>query len=179
MRLCGVAHNARQAVDALPAGSRARIYDTRKTIPGWRALDKAAVRAGGAHNHRMGLYDAVLIKDNHIAAAGSVSEATRRVRERVGPQIAVEVEIDDLDQLEPAIAAGADIILCDNFANADLVRAVEQTNRRVEVEASGGITLERIAEIARTGVDRISLGSITHTLRPPDLSLEFDGGYHP
>ncbi|MBI3180433.1 MAG: carboxylating nicotinate-nucleotide diphosphorylase, partial [Deltaproteobacteria bacterium] len=114
-RLCGVSAAARAAVSALPPGAKARIYDTRKTTPGWRRLEKAAARTGGAHNHRFGLHDAVLIKDNHVAKAGGVGEAVRRVRARVGSTMMVEVEIDRLDQMEEAIAAGADVVLCDNF----------------------------------------------------------------
>ncbi len=171
-RLCGVAKAAHEAVAALPPGRKARIYDTRKTTPGWRQLEKAATRTGGAYNHRFGLHDAVLIKDNHVALAGGVGEAVRRARRQVGDRMAVEVEIDRLDQLEEAIAAGADIVLCDNFDDTALARAVVQAAGRVELEASGGITLARIPRVAETGVDRISLGAITYAARPADLSLE-------
>ncbi len=172
MRLCGVAANARRAGSALPEGSRARILDTRKTLPGWRRLDKAAVVTGGAENHRFGLYDEVLIKDNHIEAAGSPGEAVRRARAHVGESMRVEVEIDRLDQLEEVIEAGADIVLLDNFDLDQMREAVRAAGGRVELEASGGVTHERIAAIAETGVDRISLGALTHTVVPPDLSLE-------
>jgi len=172
MRLCGIATAAHAAASAIPKDCRARIYDTRKTTPGWRTLEKAAVRTGGAFNHRVGLFDAVLIKDNHVAAAGSVGESVRRARAHVGDSMPVEVEIDSLDQLDEALGAGPDIVLLDNFSFDDMRAAVAQTNGRAELEASGGITLTTIPEVARTGVDRISLGALTHTVRPADLSLE-------
>jgi nicotinate-nucleotide pyrophosphorylase (carboxylating) len=171
MRLCGIANAARAAADAVPAGCRARVFDTRKTTPGWRRLEKAAVRAGGAENHRAGLFDAVLIKDNHLAAAPSLAEAVRRARNHAGEML-VEVEIDRLEQLDEAIGSGANIVLLDNFADDELRRAVEENAGRVQLEASGGVTLERIPAIARTGVDRISMGALTHTVLPADLSLE-------
>ena len=172
MRLCGVAANARRAVSALPSGSRTRILDTRKTLPGWRRLDKAAVVTGGADNHRFGLYDAVLIKDNHIEAAGSPAEAVRRARAHAGANMSIEVEVDRLDQLEEVIEAGADIVLLDNFSLEQMRAAVSAAGGRVALEASGGVTHERIAAIAETGVDRISIGALTHSVLPPDLSLE-------
>ncbi len=174
MRLCGVATAAAEAVARIPEGARARIYDTRKTVPGWRRLDKAAVRAGGGENHRMGLHDMVLIKDNHVAAMGSVTTAVERARRKHGARIPVEVEIDRLDQLDEALAAGPDMILCDNFGDDDLREAVRRTAGRVQLEASGGITLDRLAAVARTGVDRISMGALTHSARPADLSLEVE-----
>jgi nicotinate-nucleotide pyrophosphorylase (carboxylating) len=172
MHLCGIATGARAAVLAIPAGCRARIYDTRKTTPGWRRLEKAAVKTGGAENHRFGLYDAILIKDNHVAAAGSVRAAVALARGSTERRLQVEVEVDRLDQLEEAIVAGADIVLLDNMSPADMQRAVLTSRGRVKLEASGGVTLERIPDIARTGVDRISMGALTHTIQPADLSLE-------
>jgi len=172
MRLCGVASATAAAVAAIPPATRARIYDTRKTTPGWRRLDKAAVRAGGGENHRMGLYDAILIKDNHVAAAGSVAAAVALAHEYQGGRLPVEVEIDRLDQLDEAIATGPDIILLDNFVEVDMTEAVRRVAGRIPLEASGGITVERIAAVASTGVDRISIGAITHSARPADLSLE-------
>ncbi len=172
MRLCGIATAARAAVTAVPSGSKTRIYDTRKTLPGWRRLDKAAVRAGGAENHRAGLYDAVLIKDNHVAGAGSVGRAVQLARARAARTLVVEVEIDRLDQLDEALDAGPDIILLDNFTDADLALAVRRADGRVELEASGGVTLARLPSLAATGVDRVSMGALTHTVRPADLSLE-------
>lgn len=174
MRLCGIASAAARAVAEVPAGAKARIYDTRKTAPGWRRLEKAAVRAGGAENHRMGLYDMVLIKDNHVAASGSVAAAVASARSKHGGKLPIQVEIDRLDQLDEALAAGPDLILLDNFAPADMARAVERVGGRVPLEVSGGVTLDAIATIARTGVDRISMGALTHTVRPADLSLEVE-----
>jgi nicotinate-nucleotide pyrophosphorylase (carboxylating) len=171
MRLCGVAHNAHVAVAAVPPGTAARIYDTRKTMPGWRLLDKAAVRTGGACNHRKGLFDAILIKDNHVQAAGSVGAAVQRARSRQ-PTLVIEVEIDRLEQLEEAIAAGADLVLLDNFDPPTMRQAVELSAGRVALEASGGITLAQVDVVARTGVQRISMGSLTHSVIPADLSLE-------
>lgn len=171
MRLCGVAQAAHAAVRAV-AGSRAKIYDTRKTMPGWRGLDKAAVRTGGAENHRVGLFDAVLIKDNHVAAAGSVRDAVARARDAATPGMVVEVEIDTLSQLDEALQSGPDIILLDNFSDADLRLAVQRTAGRLPLEASGGVTLARLPALAMTGVDRISMGALTHSARPADLSLE-------
>jgi len=186
MRLCGIAAAAHTAAGAVPEDCPARVFDTRKTTPGWRLLEKAAVRTGGAENHRFGLFDAVLIKDNHIAAAGSVAEAVHRARERHGRELTVEVEVDTLAQLGEALAAEPDIILLDNFDEARLRTAVarrdekgKDLNGTIELEASGGITLDTIPAVARTGVDRISLGALTHTVRPADLSLELvaDGSW--
>jgi nicotinate-nucleotide pyrophosphorylase (carboxylating) len=175
MRLCGIASGTRRAVLALPRATRAKLYDTRKTTPGWRLLEKAAVRAGGGHNHRMGLYDAVLIKDNHVAALGSVGAAVRRARAE-SPGMPITVEIDGLAQLDEALAAKPDVILLDNFSLEAMREAVVRTAARVPLEASGGVTLDRLFEIAETGVDRISMGALTHTVRPADISLEIDPG---
>jgi nicotinate-nucleotide pyrophosphorylase (carboxylating) len=176
MRLCGIAMAARVAASAIPDGCKAQIYDTRKTLPGWRHLDKAAVRIGGAQNHRFGLFDAVLIKDNHVAAAGSVGRAVQLAKaytKRKGHQgMTIEVEIDSLSQLDEALESGPDIILLDNFNLEDLRTAVARVNGRAILEASGGVTLQTIPAIARTGVERISMGALTHTVRPADLSLE-------
>jgi nicotinate-nucleotide pyrophosphorylase (carboxylating) len=180
MRLCGVAMAARVAASAIPDGCRAQVYDTRKTTPGWRHLDKAAVRIGGAQNHRFGLYDAVLIKDNHVAAAGSVAQAVQLAKaytKRMGHlDMTIEVEIDSLSQLNEALEAGPDIILLDNFDLEDVRTAVAQVEGRAVLEVSGGVTLQTIPAIARTGVGRISMGALTHTVRPADLSLEMNGG---
>lgn len=175
MRLCGVAHLTRQAVSQLPVGSHTKILDTRKTMPGWRHLDKAAVLTGGGANHRVGLYDGVIIKDNHIAAAGSLARAVAAARELAKPGVFVEVEVDTLAQLDEALAAEPDLILIDNFSLDDMRRAVERTAGRIPLEASGGMTLERIAEVAATGVDRISMGLLTHSALPADLALDFPG----
>jgi len=169
-RMSGVATMTRSYVEAT-AGTRTRILDTRKTMPGLRALDKLAVRLGGGTNHRTGLYDMVLIKDNHIEAAGSITTAVKRVRQ-AGITLAIEVEIDSLDQLDEALAANVDRIMLDNMDTATMREAVERVAGRVELEASGGITLPRIPEIAATGVDYISVGALTHSVKALDISLD-------
>lgn len=171
--LSGIATAAYKAVQAV-AGSGAKVVDTRKTTPGLRLLEKAAVRAGGAGNHRRGLYDALLIKDNHIAAAGSITAAIERAR-KAFPELAstLEVEVRNLAELEEALAAGAPRILLDNMAPAELAEAVRRTEGRALLEASGGITPERVAEVAATGVDWISLGWLTHSAPSLDLSMAF------
>jgi len=172
-RLSGVASATRRCVDALAAGGgRTRLLDTRKTTPGWRLLEKAAVRAGGGTNHRVSLGDGVLIKDNHVAACGGVAEAVRRAKLRAGAMLRVEVEVVDLPGLEAGIAAGADIILLDNMDDATMAEAVRRTAGRVKLEASGNMTLERLPRVAATGVDYVSMGAITHSARAVDISLE-------
>lgn len=170
--LSGVATATHALVERV-AGTRARIVDTRKTTPGLRALQKAAVRAGGGFNHRMGLYDAVLIKDNHLAAVGSVGEAVRRARAHVGPDFRVEVEIERVEDLEDAIEAGADIVMLDNMPPDEMAEAVRIADGRCLVEASGGITLETVREVAETGVDWISVGWITHSAPSLDVALDW------
>lgn len=172
-RMCGIATLTRQYVEAV-AGTEARIVDTRKTTPGLRRLEKAAVRAGGGHNHRRGLADGVLIKDNHLQAAGSITAAVRTARAVAHQLLKIEVEITRLDQLEEAIAAGADLVMLDNMPVAEMAQAVQQTAGRVLLEASGGITLDRVAEVARTGVDFISVGRLTHSVPSVDLSMELE-----
>ena len=170
-RLSGVATLTRAYVDAA-AGSGVAIVDTRKTTPGLRALEKYAVRCGGGVNHRFGLDDAILIKDNHIAACGSVGEAVRRARAAAGHLIKVEVEIDGLAQLEDALKYGPDVVMLDNFSLADLAEAVLRTAGRARLEASGGVTLETVRAIADTGVDVISVGALTHSARVLDIGLD-------
>ena len=170
--LSGVATATRALVERV-AGTRARILDTRKTTPLWRALEKRAVAAGGGMNHRMGLYDAVLIKDNHVRAIGSVAEAVRMARARVGPNMHVEVEVERLSDLEPAIQAGADIVMLDNMPPARMRKAVEIARGRCALEASGGVTLANVRRIAETGVDFISVGWITHSAPALDVALDF------
>ena len=170
-RLSGIASSTRGIVDAI-AGTRARVVCTRKTTPGLRALEKYAVRCGGGSNHRFGLDDAVLIKDNHLAIAGSVAEAVRRARAAVGHLVKVEVEVDDLDQLAEALACPIDAVLIDNFAPGDLRRAVELVAGRVITEASGGITPDTARAIAETGVDLLSVGWITHSAPSLDVALD-------
>jgi nicotinate-nucleotide pyrophosphorylase (carboxylating) len=172
-RMSGTATLARAYVDALPAGSRTRIADTRKTTPGLRALERYAVRCGGAHNHREDLSAAVLIKDNHIAAAGGVGIAIRRARAHAPHTSRIECEVDTMAQLDEALAAGADIVLLDNFDDATLAEAVRIVAGRAIVEVSGGVTLERIPRIAATGVDVISAGALTHSAPAVDLGLDW------
>jgi nicotinate-nucleotide pyrophosphorylase (carboxylating) len=170
-RLSGVATLTRAYVDAV-AGTRAVIVDTRKTTPGLRALEKYAVRCGGGVNHRFGLDDAILIKDNHIAACGSVGEAVRRARAAAGHLTKVEVEVDALDQLEDALAYGPDVVMLDNFSLDDLAEAVRRTAGRAVLEASGGVNLTTVRAIAQTGVDVISVGALTHSASVLDIGLD-------
>jgi len=169
-RLSGIATRTRQFVDAV-AGTGAVILDTRKTTPGWRLLEKWAVRLGGGHNHRMGLYDMVLIKENHIAIAGSITRAVKAVRAAYREQFAVEVEVRNLTELEEALALNVDRILLDNMDVAQLRQAVERVDGRVPLEASGGVTLETVRAIAETGVPFISVGQITHSAPAMDISM--------
>ncbi len=149
-----------------------RIKDTRKTTPGLRSLEKYAVRVGGGLNHRMGLFDAILIKDNHVRAAGGVGNAVRAVRTEVGPNVPVEVEVEDLAGLAEAVEAGADTVMLDNMDVAEMARAVELAAGRVKLEASGGIDLSTLESVAATGVDFISAGALTHSCRALDISLD-------
>ncbi len=172
-RLSGVATATRRCADALAAqGGKTRLLDTRKTTPGLRMLEKAAVRAGGGRNHRLALGDGVLVKDNHVAACGGVAEAVRRARERAGAMLKIEVEVVDLAGLDAAIAAGADIVLLDNMDDAPMAEAVRRAAGRVLLEASGNMTLERLPRVAATGVDFVSMGAITHSARAVDISFE-------
>jgi nicotinate-nucleotide pyrophosphorylase (carboxylating) len=169
--LSGVS-TATQALVTRIADYPARLVCTRKTTPGWRALEKYAVRVGGASNHRFGLHDAVLIKDNHRAAVGGITEAVRLARRSVGHLVKIELEIDHLSEIDEALAAGIDVLMLDNMPPADLVQAVERCADRVLTEASGGITAESIVEVAKTGVDFISVGWITHSA--PALNVALD-----
>lgn len=169
--LSGIATLTRRYVDAV-AHTRARITCTRKTIPGLRALQKYAVRCGGGSNHRFGLDDAILIKDNHLAVSGGVAEAIRRAKAFAGHLTTIEVEVDTLDQLQEALAAGAQVVLLDNMAPAMLREAVAIAAGRAVLEASGGITLDTVAAVAETGVDYISSGAITHSAPALDLALD-------
>ena len=168
-RLSGIATLTRGYVDAV-SGTRAAVLDTRKTTPGLRALEKHAVAAGGGRNHRFGLDDAVLIKDNHLRAAGSIAAAVELVRK--ASDLPVEVECDTLDQVREALDASAEAILLDNMEPAELRDAVQLAGGRARLEASGGVTLDTIREIAETGVDEISVGALTHSARSLDVSLE-------
>lgn len=169
--LSATATLVRQYVDQV-VGLPVQILDTRKTIPGLRLAQKYAVRCGGGYNHRVGLYDGVLIKENHINATGSIQAAITQSR-TLHPNIAVEVEVENFDELEQALAAKADIILLDNFAIADLKKAVAINQGTAKLEASGGITINNLRAIAETGVDRISIGALTKDIRAIDLSMRF------
>jgi len=169
--LSGIATAARNAV-ALTDGTNARVVDTRKTTPGLRALEKYAVRCGGASNHRFGLYDAVMIKDNHIAAAGSIAAAVTAVRAATGHMIKIEVEVDRLDQIAETLDAGADVILLDNMTPAQLTEAVTLIDGAAITEASGGISTATIAAVAASGVDIISMGSLTHSSPRLDVAMD-------
>jgi nicotinate-nucleotide pyrophosphorylase (carboxylating) len=170
--LSGIATSTRALVDAV-AGTKARIVCTRKTTPGLRILEKYAVRCGGGHNHRFGLDDAILVKDNHIAAAGGIRPAIERVRAGTGHMVKVEVEVDTLAQLEEALGLGVDTILLDNMKPDDLRRAVSLASGRAVLEASGGVTLSSVRAIADTGVGYISSGAITHSAPCLDVALDF------
>lgn len=174
-RMSGIATKTRRFVDALPPGSATRIADTRKTTPGLRAVERYAVRCGGGHNHRDDLSSAVLIKDNHIAACGGVRIAIERARAFAPHTSRVECEVDRMEQLHEAIAAGADIVLLDNFDDAALAEAVAFVAGRAIVEVSGGVTLERIPKIAEAGADVISAGALTHSAPAADLALDWEG----
>lgn len=171
--LSGIATATRDCV-AATQGTKARICCTRKTTPGLRMLEKYAVRAGGGFNHRFGLYDAILIKDNHIAVAGGISKAVATARAKCGHSLRIELEIDGLHQLDEALAAKADIIMFDNMNLEDMKAGVDRVAGRALTEASGGVTLARIADIARTGVDLIAVGWITHSAPTLDIGLDFD-----
>jgi len=175
-RLSGVATATRRFVEQV-AGTHAKILDTRKTTPGWRVFEKYAVRCGGGSNHRIGLYDMVLIKDNHLTALqnerpNAIEAAVRRARAQF-PALKVEVEADTLEQVEQALHAGADTILLDNMALMEMTRAVQIVGGRAKTEASGGINLANVRTIAETGVDFISVGAITHSARAVDIALDF------
>lgn len=169
-RLCGIATLTRRYVDAVRE-TGAKILDTRKTTPGLRTLEKYAVTVGGGYNHRFGLYDGILIKDNHINAAGSISAAVERILQRAPHTLKVEVEVKNIREVEEALSAGVDIIMLDNMAEEEMKEAVLLINGRVPVEASGNVTLSRARAIAETGVDLISVGALTHSAPASDISL--------
>jgi len=170
-RLSGVASLTRSYVDAV-AGTKARIADTRKTTPGLRHLEKYAVRCGGGLNHRFGLDDAILIKDNHVAACGGVGEALKRARAAAGHLMKIEVEVDSLTQLEEALPYRPDVVMLDNFSLEDLRKAVAMTGGAVTLEASGGVNLQTVRGIAETGVQVISVGALTHSASVLDIGLD-------
>lgn len=170
-RLSGTATLARRFVDV--AGGRITVLDTRKTTPLLRALEKYAVRAGGAVNHRHGLSDGILIKDNHVRLAGGVVEAVTRMR-AANRGLPIEVEAQNLDQVDAALASGADIVLLDNLSTEDIIEAVTRCRGRAKTEVSGGVTLARLAELAATGADYVSVGALTHSAPAADLSFEIE-----
>ena len=170
--LSAVSTMTRRYVDAV-AGTRAAIVDTRKTLPGLRLAQKYAVTVGGGRNHRLGLYDGVLIKENHIAAAGGVTAALDSARKVAPAGVWMQIEVETFEQLEEALHAGAKMILLDNMSTGEMREAVAITEGRAELEASGGITLENVRAIAETGVDRISIGSLTKDIKAADLSMRF------
>ena len=175
-RLSGIATATRRYVDAV-SGTRTRILDTRKTTPAWRALEKAAVRAGGGENHRAGLFDMVLIKENHAAVASGVAEAIHRVQDANTRGLRIEVEIHDLSELRAAIDGRVDRVLLDNMDTNQIRQAVQLVRKRatgIEIEASGNMTLDRVREVAEAGVDFISVGAITHSATALDLSLRIE-----
>ncbi len=178
-RLSGIASLTRRYVDAV-AGLPCRVLDTRKTTPGWRLLEKYAVRQGGGHNHRLGLYDGILIKDNHLAALGDcidpIAEAIRLARLKFAGTLPLEIEVDTLEQLDSALKARPDIVLLDNMPPSELRRAVSRRNEiapAVLLEASGGVTLDTLRALAETGVDRISVGALTHSAIALDIALDW------
>ena len=175
-RLCGIASMARKYALAAASGGRTRVLDTRKTTPGFRCLEKYAVAAGGAANHRIGLYDRVMIKDNHLAVAGiqgpdAILRGVRLAR-AAHPELEIEVEIDSLSQLDEAIASGAEYILLDNMTDAEVAEAVKRTAGRAKLEASGNITIGRLPALAATGVDFASSGALTHSVKAADIALD-------
>lgn len=171
-RMSGIATQTRRLVDAIQ-GTSAVILDTRKTAPGLRALDKWAVHLGGGQNHRTGLFDMVLIKENHITLAGSISEAVSRVRKKAQRTLTVEIEVKNLNELQEALELEVDRILLDNMSGDQMREAVRITRHKIPLEASGNVTLENVREIAETGVDFISVGSLTHSVKALDISLLF------
>lgn len=172
-RMAGIATMTRRYVAARSEGSRTRITDTRKTTPGLRVLERYAVRVGGGHNHRDALSSAVLIKDNHVAACGGVARAIERAKERAPHTSRIECEVDTLAQLDEALAAGADVVLLDNMSTSDVAEAVRRAAGRAVLEASGGITIERVRELSELGVDAISVGALTHSVVAADIGLDF------
>jgi nicotinate-nucleotide pyrophosphorylase (carboxylating) len=169
-RMCGIATLTSRYVKSIE-GTKARVVDTRKTTPGLRQLEKYAVRVGGGKNHRTGLYDGVLIKENHIAAAGGISTAISRAREYIPHTVKIEIETENLDQVKEALDSGADIIMLDNMDNETMKKAVDLIAGKALVEASGGVNLDTIRGIAETGVDLISVGALTHSARAMDISM--------
>ena len=172
-RMCGIATETAKYVKEL-AGTHTQLLDTRKTAPGLRVLDKMAVKHGGGTNHRMGLYDMAMIKDNHIKMAGGIAKAVEQVRSSIPSDIRIEVEATNLEEVQQAIEAGADIIMLDNMSNPAMTEAVaviRKADKGIKTEASGNMSIERLREVAETGVDYISVGALTHTVKGMDISM--------
>lgn len=177
-RMCGIATETAKYVRELE-GTHTELLDTRKTAPGLRVLDKMAVKQGGGTNHRMGLYDMAMIKDNHIKMAGGIAKAVSQVRAHIADDIKIEVEVTNLDEVRQAIEAGADIIMFDNMDNAamaEAVRIIREADRAIKTEASGNMNIARLKEVAATGVDYISVGALTHTVKAMDISMNVQVG---
>lgn len=172
-RMCGIASMSAIYADAVK-DCKTVILDTRKTLPGFRMLDKYSVKTGGAGNHRIGLYDMAMIKDNHIEVAGGITPAVEQIRAKIPSDIKIEVETTTLGQVQEALDAGADIIMLDNMDNATMTQAVEMINGKAKIEASGNMTLERLREVAATGVDYISIGTLTHSVNAMDISQRLE-----
>ena len=172
-RLSGIATCVRSYVDEI-RNYNVRLVDTRKTAPGWRVLEKYAVRVGGAHNHRMGLYDGVLIKDNHIAACGGITKAIERIRTNVSHLVKIEVEVSDLSEVKEALDAGADVIMLDNMNINEVKEAVAFIGGKALIEVSGKVTKKELKQLADTGVDIISVGALTHSARCMDMSMQIN-----
>lgn len=173
-RMSGIATETARYVKEL-AGTKTQLLDTRKTAPGLRVLDKLAVKQGGATNHRMGLFDMAMIKDNHIKVAGNITNAVKQVRAHIAPGIKIEVEVSDLEETREALACKADIIMLDNMNNADMAEAVKMIGGKAKTEASGNMSIPRLKEVAATGVDFISVGALTHSVTALDISMNIKG----
>jgi nicotinate-nucleotide pyrophosphorylase (carboxylating) len=169
-RLSGIATLTRRYVDRVK-GCNVKVLDTRKTTPGWRALEKYAVRVGGGVNHRGGLFDGILIKDNHIKVCGGIRQAVEKARANIPHTFKIEIEVKDLDEVKEALESGVEIIMLDNMGSMEMEKAVKVINKRAVVEASGGINLDNIRDVAETGVDLISVGALTHSARACDISM--------
>jgi len=172
-RMSGIATAASKYIDQL-SGLKTKILDTRKTVPGLRVLDKYSVKIGGGTNHRMGLYDMVMIKDNHIKVSGSITEAVRQIRKNLKRKIAIEVETTNINEVKEALNAHVDIIMLDNMSLPEMKETIALVNNRVKVEASGGIDLNSIRAVAETGVDFISVGALTHSVKALDIGMYFE-----
>lgn len=173
-RMSGIATETARYVKEL-AGTKTQLLDTRKTAPGLRVLDKLAVKQGGATNHRMGLFDMAMIKDNHIKVAGNITNAVKQVRAHIAPGIKIEVEVSNLEETKEALACKADIIMLDNMNNADMAEAVKMIGGKAKTEASGNMSIPRLKEVAATGVDFISVGALTHSVTALDISMNIKG----